>query len=217
MGILISLKRGNRIYMSGRYSWEETGSIMVGMGEGQGGGREYREKQLELEGEGILRIRQKPSLMKTPRNLQGCSQLRILAMGDMKPKSAIFCNQIRLAVKGLRHQPSHKTFSLQFALPTKCDGVKVVQKLWEQPTNDWSSLRPQHKNKHTLTLPRGPVKEVLCTMYGSIHLSIKSLSACKLRQKIEGGTSRRKIGFWERVKPGQDSTQGPKGGQTYRT
>jgi hypothetical protein len=32
------------------------------------------------------------------------------------------------------------------------------------------------------------------------HLSIKSLLAYKLRQKTEGGTSRRKIGFWKRAK-----------------
>lgn len=60
----------------------------------------------------------------------------------MEPELAISCNQAGLPVEGLGHQPSHKTLDPQFVLPTRCAGVKVAKKLWEQPTNDWSSLRP---------------------------------------------------------------------------
>jgi hypothetical protein len=46
-----------------------------------------------------------------------------------------FCSsQARLLMEELGQQPSHKTFDLEFFLPTRCAGVKVVQKLWEWPT-----------------------------------------------------------------------------------
>ena len=48
---------------------------------------------------------------------------------------AISYNQVRLSVEVLGHQANHKTFDLQFVLPTRCVGVKVVQKLWV--TNQW--------------------------------------------------------------------------------
>ena len=51
---------------------------------------------------------------------------------------------------------------------------------------------------------------MLCAMCVSIHLSIRSLLAYKLRQKIEGGTSRRKIGFLERVKHERIHPKDPK-------
>lgn len=51
-------------------------------------------------------------------------------MEDMGPEIAISCNQTICPVKGLGHQPSHKIFNLQFAVPPKRAGIKVVQKLW---------------------------------------------------------------------------------------
>jgi hypothetical protein len=63
-------------------------------------------------------------LAKTPRN------------GDTEPEAAILCNQARLPMEELGHQTSHKSFDLQLVLPTRCAGVKVVQKLWEWPTNN---------------------------------------------------------------------------------
>lgn len=38
-------------------------------------------------------------------------------MGDPEPELSIFCYQTRLPVQGQGHQPSHKAFDLQFALP----------------------------------------------------------------------------------------------------
>jgi hypothetical protein len=52
-------------------------------------------------------------------------------MGDMKPELAISYNHPTLLVEGLGHQPSHKTLNLQFVLPARCAGVKVVEKVWE--------------------------------------------------------------------------------------
>lgn len=48
---------------------------------------------------------------------------------DMESELAIFCDQARLPLEGLGHKPSHKTFDLQFVLPTKCAVVKVAQNL----------------------------------------------------------------------------------------
>lgn len=44
----------------------------------------------------------------------------LLGIRNMKPKLAIFYKETRLLVKGLEHQMSHKTFSLQFVLPARC-------------------------------------------------------------------------------------------------
>jgi hypothetical protein len=43
----------------------------------------------------------------------------------MGPESVIFCNQARPQVEG--HQPSHKTFDLQFVLLTECSGTGAQQ------------------------------------------------------------------------------------------
>lgn len=62
-------------------------------------------------------------------------------MGDMEPKAAISCDQARPPMEGLGRQHIHITIDLQFVLPIGRAGVKVVQRLWEQPTNHSSSLR----------------------------------------------------------------------------
>ena len=67
--------------------------------------------------------------------------LRLLAMEDMEPEMATFCNQARLPMEGLGHQLSHKTFDLQFVLPVGCTEVKMEQKLRGWPSNGWSILR----------------------------------------------------------------------------
>lgn len=51
-------------------------------------------------------------------------------------EAAIFCNQARLPVLRLSHQPSHKTFNLRSVLHARCAVVTVVQNLWEWPTNN---------------------------------------------------------------------------------
>ena len=63
--------------------------------------------------------------------------------GDMEPELGISCNQARLPVEAQAHQPSHKTFALQFVLPVDCAGVKMEQREREWTSNDWSSLRPR--------------------------------------------------------------------------
>jgi hypothetical protein len=40
-----------------------------------------------------------------------------------------------------RYQSTHKTLNTKFVLPTTCAGIKVKQRLKEQPTNDWSNFR----------------------------------------------------------------------------
>lgn len=62
---------------------------------------------------------------------------------------AIFCNQPRVPLVVLEHQPSYKTFALQSTLPARCTGVMVAQKLWEGPTNDWS-MRPPCWNESNI-------------------------------------------------------------------
>ena len=51
-------------------------------------------------------------------------EIRPLAMEETELEPAVSCNQASPPVEGLGHQPSHKTFDLQFALPTGCTGVK---------------------------------------------------------------------------------------------
>jgi hypothetical protein len=53
-----------------------------------------------------------------------------------KPETAISCNQARLPVEGLRHQPSQNP-------------INMKQKLWDWLTNDWSSLRAIHESEPT--------------------------------------------------------------------
>lgn len=43
-------------------------------------------------------------------------------MWGMEPEPAVFYNQARLPKEGLGHQPSHKTFNLQFVLPIRYRG-----------------------------------------------------------------------------------------------
>lgn len=50
-------------------------------------------------------------------------------MEYIKPELAIFYNQVRLTVKGLGHQPSHKTFYTLSGLQSA--GVQVALKLGE--------------------------------------------------------------------------------------
>jgi hypothetical protein len=52
-------------------------------------------------------------------------------MGDMEPELFISYNQARLPMKGLGHQPSHKTFDLNFFLTIKMYKGKMEQKLKE--------------------------------------------------------------------------------------
>ena len=40
-------------------------------------------------------------------------------MEDMEPEQSIFCNQARLLVEGLGHQPSHKNLLLMICLASK--------------------------------------------------------------------------------------------------
>jgi hypothetical protein len=55
-------------------------------------------------------------------------------MREIELEMASFCNQARLLMEGLGQQPSHKTFDLQFVLPTRCAGVKLEQK-WKEMAN----------------------------------------------------------------------------------
>ena len=74
-----------------------------------------------------------------------------LAIGDMEPEPGISYKVP--SVEELEHQPSHKIFSLQFFLPTRCAGVKMEQKVREWPINDWSNLRPMpQKGPHSDTV-----------------------------------------------------------------
>jgi hypothetical protein len=50
-------------------------------------------------------------------------------MGNMESETVMFCNQARLPKEGLGYHPSHKTFDLQFVLPTRGAGLKMEQKL----------------------------------------------------------------------------------------
>jgi hypothetical protein len=45
-------------------------------------------------------------------------------MEDMELEPAISCNQARLPMEGLGHQPRNKTLNPQFVLPIRCVGVK---------------------------------------------------------------------------------------------
>ena len=46
-------------------------------------------------------------------------------MGDTEPEPAIFYNQAIPQMEGLGHQPSHKTFDLQFVLPAEFSGTRA--------------------------------------------------------------------------------------------
>lgn len=55
---------------------------------------------------------------------RGLLQLTLLAMGDIDLEQDL-CNQAILLMEGLGHQPNHKTFDLQFALPIECADIKM--------------------------------------------------------------------------------------------
>jgi hypothetical protein len=46
-------------------------------------------------------------------------------MGVIKPETTTAYNQIRFPMKGLGHQPTHKSLHPQFVLPTRYAGVKM--------------------------------------------------------------------------------------------
>lgn len=52
--------------------------------------------------------------------------LKLLLMGDKEPEPVIFCNQARLPMDGLGHQPSHKISDLQFVEHGRYSGVRRV-------------------------------------------------------------------------------------------
>ena len=60
--------------------------------------------------------------------------VKSLLMGGLDPEPVTFCNQARLQVEGLGHQPSHKTFDLQFVLPAV---------FWDRSLAGSSSKRPE--------------------------------------------------------------------------
>ena len=64
------------------------------------------------------------------RNL-GIYYVRLLVGEDTLPQLAISYNQSRLSVEGLGHQPSPKTFKVQFVLFARYAVVEMAQKLWE--------------------------------------------------------------------------------------
>ena len=75
-------------------------------------------------------------------------------MGDM----AIFCNQARLPMEGLGHQPSHKIFDLPFVLPARHAGVNKGGQPMTSTT--WDSCM---RGNQVLTLLRRPGSRVWMT------------------------------------------------------
>jgi hypothetical protein len=71
----------------------------------------------------------------------------------VEPELAIFCNQASLPVVRLGHQPSHKTFDLQFVLPARCAGAELAG-----VANQWLAQFETHATRGIphLILPRGP-------------------------------------------------------------
>lgn len=63
----------------------------------------------------------------------------------MEPEPAIACNQVRLPVEVLGHQPSFKTFNLY-----KVSYGKGDNNWGEWSTNDWSTLGPMLEDEPTL-------------------------------------------------------------------
>ena len=66
------------------------------------------------------------------------------------------CKQARLPAEGLGHQPRHRTFVLQFALPYVLCWDKGDTEIMEVAANDWSSLKPVLRGSPALTLPGAP-------------------------------------------------------------
>lgn len=73
----------------------------------------------------------------------------------MEPELVIFCDQVRLWMVRIGHQPRHKIY--QPILPAISTVVVVAQSLWEWPTNDWSNLRElflfEIKKKSSFDIP----------------------------------------------------------------
>jgi hypothetical protein len=67
----------------------------------------------------------------------------------MEPEVVTSYSQVELSVEGGRHEPTHKTFDLKCAaLPTRCRGIKMEQRLRKWSTNDsfnfiaWDKANP---------------------------------------------------------------------------
>jgi hypothetical protein len=60
----------------------------------------------------------------------------------METEVATSCSQAGFPEKGGDINLPTKTFNLKFVLPTRCAGIKMVQRIREQPTNDCPNLRP---------------------------------------------------------------------------
>lgn len=63
--------------------------------------------------------------------------LKLLLMGDKEPEPVIFCNQARLLMDELGHQPSHKSSIYNLSstedILSKKGGIQIVN---GQPIND---------------------------------------------------------------------------------
>jgi hypothetical protein len=55
--------------------------------------------------------------------------LTLLPIGIMETEMAPSCNHASLPMEVWEHQYTHKTFNLQFVLPTNSAGIKMKQKL----------------------------------------------------------------------------------------
>jgi hypothetical protein len=60
---------------------------------------------------------------------------------DTETEVATFCSQAGLPEEGGGQQSIHKTFNAKSVLPKRYAGVKIDQRLGEQPTNDCPNLR----------------------------------------------------------------------------
>jgi hypothetical protein len=50
--------------------------------------------------------------------------LRFLTIGDTEAEPAFFCNQAKLLVEGLEHQPNHKNLDPEIFLAARCVVIK---------------------------------------------------------------------------------------------
>ena len=64
---------------------------------------------------------------------------------------AISCNQARLPMEELGHQPSHKTFDLQFVVPTKYERVKDGEE-FEAMARQWLAQYETHAMRESSLL-----------------------------------------------------------------
>ena len=63
--------------------------------------------------------------------------LRFLPEGYIETEVATSCSQAELPEEGGGHQSTHKSFNSKSVLPTRCAGLKIKQRLREEPTSDW--------------------------------------------------------------------------------